>query len=295
MSTVEKYTSPGMQINTLDEAMRYAEAMAGAGMIPDRFKRQPANILVAQEIAQTMGESTWLIMSELYFVGAVPTFSAKYMRSRVRSAGHKLRETFDKETGTARAVIIRADDPEFEHVAEWDDAKAQKHGLLDKGHWLKNPELMKKNRAVSEVIREACYEVMGGIAYTTDEAQDFVKMDARRMDQQPPRETPTASPQADTRASEPQTPREYWNGGKAEKRTRQQWVAAFTQQLLSAENTHDADKLQQLLEYVQKHSDGELVRMTQTTMNRMKANAPAPEEKSSEEVFEGEIVEPEEV
>lgn len=186
MSNIEKHQPQGMQVNTLDEAMRYAEAMSGAGMIPDKFKRQPANILVAQEIAQTMGESTWVIMSELYFVGAVPTFSAKYMRSRVRQAGHKLRETFDHETRTAKAVIIRADDPDFEHVAVWDEAKARAHGVWDKGHWKKNPELMMKNRAASEVIREACYEVMAGIPYTTDEARDFVNMDARRTDQPAP-------------------------------------------------------------------------------------------------------------
>ncbi|BAF56039.1 hypothetical protein cgR_p0026 (plasmid) [Corynebacterium glutamicum R] len=267
-----------MKIATLDEAMRYAEALSGAGMIPDKFKRQPANVLVAHEIAQTMGESTWVVMSELYFVGAVPTFSAKYMRSRVRQAGHKLRETFDHETKTAKAVIIRADDPDFEHVAVWDEAKARAHGIWDKGHWKKNPELMMKNRAVSEVIREACYEVMAGIAYSTDEARDFVKMDSRRMD-----DSANAPQEPRPQVAQQDKPVEYWNGGNATQRTREEWVKAFSEQLVQAEKDLDAEKLSKLGEYVEKHSDGELVRMAQQTINRMSVGG---------EVYEAEVVEP---
>lgn len=160
-------------ITSLDEAMRYSKAVADAGIVPDAFKRQPANILVAQEIAKALNESVWVTMSEMSIISGKPSFSAKFMRSRVRQAGHRLRESFDKNTGTARAVIIRHDDPDFEHVAEWDRAKAEAHGLWGKGHWKKNPSLMLKNRALSEVVREACYEVMGGVGYTPDEVQDF--------------------------------------------------------------------------------------------------------------------------
>lgn len=165
----------------LSAQMRHAETLAQANMIPDKFKGNPANVLVAQEIARSMGESTWVTMTELYFVGNVPTFSAKYMRSRVRAAGHILRESFDPKTMTATCVIIRKDDPDFEHVTTWTKAKAEEHGLWGKGHWKKNPELMLKNRAVSEGVREACNEVMGGVVYTPDEAQS-IQMTATRDD-----------------------------------------------------------------------------------------------------------------
>lgn len=168
MSDIERHTpAPG----GLAEQMRYAEALSGAGLVPDSFRRQPANVLVALDIARSMHESPWTVMSEMSVIGGRPSFSAKFIRSRVRQAGHRLRETYTD--GVARAVIIRADDPEFEHTAEWDEAKARQHALWDKGHWRKNPELMLKNRALSECAREACYEVMGGVAYTSDEVMDF--------------------------------------------------------------------------------------------------------------------------
>lgn len=180
------HNQESFQISTLDEAMRYSQAIADAGIVPDSFKRQPANILVAQEIAKALGESVWVTMSEMSIISGRPSFSAKFMRSRVRQAGHRLRESYDAQTGVATCTIIRADDPDFEHIVTWDKAKAIQHGLWDKGHWKKNPELMLKNRAVSECVREACYEVMGGVAYTPDEVQDFapqpVQQQARRTD-----------------------------------------------------------------------------------------------------------------
>ena len=166
----------------LNTELRAAETMAQADMLPDRFKGKPANVLVAREIAIAMGEAPWVVMSELYFVGNTPTFSAKYMRSRVRAAGHILRESFDPDTMTATCTIIRSDDPGYEHIVTWDMKKAHAHGLGDKGHWKKNPELMLKNRAVSECVRGACNEVMGGVDYTPDEAEHMVQVTATRKD-----------------------------------------------------------------------------------------------------------------
>lgn len=161
------------QVASLGEQMEYARALAASTILPPAFQRQPANVLIAMEEARTLDESPWTIMQEMAVISGKPSFSAKFMRTRVRKAGHLLRESF--EDGVARCVIIRADDPEFEHVAEWDRAKAEKHGLWGKGHWVKNPQLMLANRALSECVREACYEVMGGVGYTPDEVADFAE------------------------------------------------------------------------------------------------------------------------
>ena len=213
MSNIERHTGNAVPVS-LDEQMRYARAVAEAGLAPNTFRAQPANVLIALDIAQSLNESAWTVMSEMSVISGRPSFSAKFMRSRVRQAGHKLRESYTD--GVARAVIIRSDDPEFEHAAEWDEAKARDHDLWGKGHWRKNPELMLKNRALSEVVREACYEVMGGIAYTPDEIADFagdapaVQASASRTPKRAATSNHDRAAQAlgiDTEQPEPTTPR----------------------------------------------------------------------------------------
>lgn len=276
MSNIEKHNNQGLQIASLDEAMRYAEAMSQAGMIPEKFKGQPANVLVATEIANDLSESTWMVMSELHFVGSVPTFSAKFMRSRVRQAGHKLRESYDKATGTARAVIIRHDDPEFEHVAEWDEAKARDHGLWGKNHWKKNPELMLKNRALSEVLREACYEVMGGIAYTTDEAHDFVRMESQRMDQRPQQrqEAPQQPPQRPNGQQQGNSPQQQSNAQQQAQQaapkpppTMQEWA----EKMERLERAGEIDKVEANVTWAHKRGHGDLFQAARGVYDRMVA------------------------
>ena len=186
MSDIQKLEANSAEVMEmqLNAQMRHAEVLSNSNMLPDKFKGNPANVLMAKEIANSMGETPWVTMTELYFVGNTPTFSAKYMRTRVRQAGHILRESFDESTMTATCVIIRSDDPEYEHVVTWNKAKAVAHGLWDKGHWKKNPQLMMKNRAVSECVREACNEVMGGVNYTPEEAESMqtVHATSTRMD-----------------------------------------------------------------------------------------------------------------
>ena len=176
------------------DAKDYAASLAQAGIVPPAFQRRPADILVAMDLAHALNESLFVTMSELSIISGRPSFSAKFMRSRVRQAGHRLRETFDPETQTAKCVIIRHDDPDFEHVVTWDREKAEKHGLWGKGHWKKNEELMLKNRAVCECVREACYEVMGGIAYTSDEVMDFAPTRATAERVYEPRQDPRPAP-----------------------------------------------------------------------------------------------------
>lgn len=163
---------PAHAVASLPDRLEYARKLSAAGLLPDSFREQPANVLVGMEIAAALEMAPIVVINELAVIGGKPSFSAKFMRSLVRRAGHRLRESFTD--GVARCVIVRSDDPEWEHTATWDEAKARQHNYWGKGHWNKNPELMLKNRALSECVREACPEVLGGVSYTPDEVQDFV-------------------------------------------------------------------------------------------------------------------------
>lgn len=155
---------------SLPERMRFAQALAASNLLPRTYQDAPANVLVAMELGNALGLSPIVAINEVNVIQGSPTLSASLMVALARQAGHKVRTTGNAESATT--VIIRADDPDFEHVATWDVAKAKAAGLWGKGHWAKDPATMLKWRSASECVRMACSEVLAGIKYTDDEISE---------------------------------------------------------------------------------------------------------------------------
>ena len=160
-----------VQAQPLPDKMQFAKALAEAGMIPKVYQRQPANVLVAIELGEALGIRPIVAINEINVINGTPAPSASLMASLARNAGHKVRVTGDKDSATC--VIVRADDPSYEHTATWDVKKAKDAGLWGRGHWSKDPATMLKWRAISECVRFACSEVLGGLRYTPEEVLEF--------------------------------------------------------------------------------------------------------------------------
>lgn len=156
---------------TLDDKINYAEKLAASGLIPDTYKKNPPNVLVAVEKGEALGIHPMVALEEINVIHGRTSMSATLMMSLARSAGHTVRSVGD--ANNARCTIIRKDDPDFEHTVTWDQAKAQQNQLWGKGHWQKNPELMLKYRAISECVRMACPEVLAGVKYTPEEVVEI--------------------------------------------------------------------------------------------------------------------------
>lgn len=164
-------TVANIEPNGLESKIKFAQTLAGSSLLPQAFRQQPANILVALEYGTALGIAPIVAISEINVINGTPSLSASLMQSLARQAGHKVRTVGDDKSATC--IIVRKDDPSFEHTVTWDEAKAKANGLWGKGHWAKNPGLMLKWRAVAECVRMACSEVLGGIKYTEDEVRDF--------------------------------------------------------------------------------------------------------------------------
>ncbi len=156
---------------SLTDKIAYAKALAAAQLIPQAFRNRPADVLVAIEYGDALGLRPVVAMAEINVINGTPSLSASLMASLARAAGHKVRVTGDAKS--ARCEIVRADDPDFTHVAVWDEAKARAAQLWGKGHWAKDAGTMLKWRAISEAVRFACPEVLAGIRYTPEEVSDF--------------------------------------------------------------------------------------------------------------------------
>ena len=149
------------------DKIRYAQALADSGLLPQQYRRQPANLLYAIEYAEMIGAHPLTAVTGIFVIDGKPSASAGLISALVRRAGHKLRVTGDTKSATAQ--IIRADDPDFtfEVTFTWDDA--ENAGLTKKNTWRQYPAAMLKARAITQVARDACEDALSGLHYTAEE------------------------------------------------------------------------------------------------------------------------------
>lgn len=152
--------------NDLTARMNYAQALAASSLLPASYRRQPANVLVAIEYGNALGLAPMVAIQTIHVIEGKPTASAQLIGSLVRRAGHRLRVSGD--ASKAVAEIIRNDD-DFVFRSEWTLDRAAAANLLGKGVWKQYPDAMLKARAITEVARDACPEVLAGVAYTAEE------------------------------------------------------------------------------------------------------------------------------
>ena len=155
----------------LGDRMAYAKALAEASLLPSAYRKAPANILLAMEYGEALGLAPVAAIQGIHVVDGKPTASAQLIGALVRRAGHRLRVETSADGQSATATVIRSDDPDFVFRSHWDMARATAAGLAGKGTWKLYPANMLKARAITEVARDACPEVLSGVAYTAEELE----------------------------------------------------------------------------------------------------------------------------
>lgn len=164
---------PAALPGNLTDKIRYSQELAHSNLLPQQYRKQPANLLFAIEYAEMLGLTPMAAITGIHVIEGRPSASAALISSLVRRAGHRLRVWVERdEQGRAVkavATIVRKDDPDFEFRAEWTMARAQAAGLTGKSVWKSYPEALLKARAVTEVAREACEEALNGVGYTPEE------------------------------------------------------------------------------------------------------------------------------
>lgn len=155
------------QPGALAAQMDYAKAMASSDLLPRQYQGKPANLLWAISYGQTLGVAPLTAVQSIHVINGKPTASADLIAGLVRRAGHKLRVNGDDKRAVAQ--IIRADDPEFTFEVVWTIERAQAAKLTGKDTWKNFPAAMLKARAITEVARAACSEILQGTIYTPEE------------------------------------------------------------------------------------------------------------------------------
>jgi hypothetical protein len=180
---------------SLPDLVRYAEHLAHADLLPKQFVGRPANVLYAIEYGRTLGITPVAALTGIHVIEGKPSASSGLIGALVRQAGHKLRVSSDGAT-RATAQIVRADDPDFTYEATWTLQRAEIAGLCqikdgkpwarDRNGkptaWEKYPAAMLKARAITEVARDACEDVLFGLHYTPEELGAYVDQDGNPVD-----------------------------------------------------------------------------------------------------------------
>ncbi len=158
---------------SLPERIEFARALSDSGLLPSAFRKQPASILWAMEYGDTLGITLLDAIQSIHVIEGKPSASSDLIAALVRRAGHRLRVFVDRDPAGAWAAsvaqIIRRDDPQFTYEARWTPERARAAGLMGKQVWKNYGEAMGKARAITEVAREACSEVLHGAIYGPEE------------------------------------------------------------------------------------------------------------------------------
>lgn len=151
----------------LPEQMRYAQALAQAATLPKAYRDRPGDVLLAFAYAQSLGIYPAQVFTGIHIIDGRPSMSAELMGGLIRRAGHLLRMSGDRQSATVE--IVRHDDPDFKYRATFSIEDARDAGLLTKENWRKYPAAMLIARALSACARQACADVLSGMAYSPEE------------------------------------------------------------------------------------------------------------------------------
>jgi hypothetical protein len=163
----------------LAEQIRFAQMVTVApergaqSMLPESYRGNPANVLIAVGLGASMGLSPAESLYRISVIKGKPSAAAELIASNVRKAGHKLRVRVTENPPSATCTIVRADDPDEPTTITRDMAWAQRMGLANEPNYKKQPETMLSYRAITACARLACPEALYGVSYTPDEARDL--------------------------------------------------------------------------------------------------------------------------
>lgn len=167
-------------------AQRMGHALAASSLVPDTFRGNLPNVMIAMEIAARINASVFAVMQNMDVIHGRPSFRATFLIATVNASGRftPLRFRFEGDAGTdgygCRAV---AKDRESEEVCEGALitlalAKAEGWATKNGSKWKTMPEQMLMYRAAAFWQRVYAPELALGMS-TSDEAEDIYEATSR--------------------------------------------------------------------------------------------------------------------
>jgi hypothetical protein len=150
---------------------KLATYIAATDFVPKGYRGQDAAVAAAILAGREMGIGPMTALQHLYVVDGRPAMSAQLMRALVFAHGHTIRVV---ECNSERCTLVgrRAGDS-HEAPVTWSMEDARRAQVSGKQNWARYPRQMLLARATGELCRAVFPDVIGGMAYTVEEADDI--------------------------------------------------------------------------------------------------------------------------
>ena len=176
-------TPIGQQVKQFETQQRMAQMYGTSTIVPDTFKGNIGNCVIAIDMAMRMNANPLMVMQNLYIVHGNPSFSSKFLIATINASGRysPLRyEWRGKEGEDARACRVCAyeswdKDHKEPLYGDWVSIKmAKAEGWYDKSgsKWKTMPDQMLRYRAAAFWQRVYCPEISMGLM-TSEEYEDI--------------------------------------------------------------------------------------------------------------------------
>ncbi len=154
----------------LDEAMRFADMLAGSSIVPKDYIGKPGNCLVAIQWGMELGLQPMQAMQSIAVINGRPSLWGDAMLALVKAhpAFEWIKEECDGDVATC--TIKRRGEPEV--VQSFSLEEAKRAGLTGKaGPWTQYPKRMLQMRARGFALRDAFPDALRGVV-SAEEARD---------------------------------------------------------------------------------------------------------------------------
>ncbi len=174
-------TRGGFEITNMEQAWRFANALADSSIVPDSYKKKPTDCLVALDLASRLNAPWLAVMQHVYAVHGRPAMDSALCTALVNRSNIFL-DPLDYEVEgrdpsdtkyKVRAFATRKSTGKvlYGPWITWELVKAERWDSKDGSKWRTMPDQMFHYRAASWFQRRHCPELTMGML-TLEEAEE---------------------------------------------------------------------------------------------------------------------------
>lgn len=170
------YSKAHLNRGSFEQAVKMATFLTRATFIPSEFKNNPANCLIALQMASTLKIQPIEVMKGIYVLNGRPSFYSQFAISLANIRGPFSTRISFKTTGEGHEMSVTAQatlsDSSKQVSATASFTMAEKEGWTRNKKYFSMTEQMLSYKAAQFLIRKTCPEILMGLQFS-DELVDI--------------------------------------------------------------------------------------------------------------------------